>query len=212
MSQLIDWDGAYRNPAGPPPWNIGEAQPAVAALITAGRLGSPILDAGCGCGEASLALAAQGYTVVGADIAPTAVAAARKAAAQRGLDNATFVHADVTTLSGYDDHFSTILDCGLLHALPVESRDGYQQAIAQAAAPGAALFILAFARGALPAGSGPAQFTKDELRQAVSKSWSVDEIRPTHLYGIAASAHANVDEHDRVRLPGYLLIAHKPVQ
>ena len=35
-----------------------------------------VLDAGCGHAELSLALAAQGYTVVGIDVSPTAIAAA----------------------------------------------------------------------------------------------------------------------------------------
>ena len=50
---------------------------------------------------------------------------------------------------GYDGRFSTILDSGLLHALPPEKRQDYLQSIFRAAAPGAALHILAFAAGAL---------------------------------------------------------------
>jgi tRNA/tmRNA/rRNA uracil-C5-methylase (TrmA/RlmC/RlmD family) len=67
-----------------------------------------VLDAGCGAAELSLALAARGYTVVGIDVAPSAVAAATKAAEDRGLDNATFVCADITAFTGYDNRFSTI--------------------------------------------------------------------------------------------------------
>ena len=52
---------------GPPPWNIGEPQPELAALIAAGKVRSDVLDAGCGVAELSLALAADGYTVVGID-------------------------------------------------------------------------------------------------------------------------------------------------
>lgn len=71
----LDWDGAYRGQGGfegPPPWNIGEPQPELAALILAGRVRSDVLDAGCGHAELSLALAADGYTVVGIDLSPTA--------------------------------------------------------------------------------------------------------------------------------------------
>ena len=90
----MDWDGAYREEGefeGPPPWNIGEPQPELAALVAAGKFRSDVLDAGCGFAELSLALAAQGYTVVGIDLTPTAVAAATKAAAERGLTTASFV-------------------------------------------------------------------------------------------------------------------------
>jgi 2-polyprenyl-3-methyl-5-hydroxy-6-metoxy-1,4-benzoquinol methylase len=114
--QVTDWDSAYREQGefeGPPPWNIGEPQPELAALIAAGKFRSDVLDAGCGVAELSLTLAAQGYTVVGIDLTPTAVAAATKAAADRGLTTATFVQADITSFTGYDGRFSTVADSTL---------------------------------------------------------------------------------------------------
>ena len=60
-SDVMDWDSAYRQQGafeGPPPWNIGEPQPELAALIAAGKVRSDVLDAGCGHAELSLALAA----------------------------------------------------------------------------------------------------------------------------------------------------------
>lgn len=41
--QVMDWDSAYREQAhfeGPPPWNIGEPQPELAALVAAGKFRS----------------------------------------------------------------------------------------------------------------------------------------------------------------------------
>src|ERR1700755_2710591 len=81
-SEVMNWDSAYREEGdfvGPPPWNIGEPQPEVAALIRAGKFRSAVLDAGCGFAELSLTLAADGYTVVGIDLTPTAIAAGTKA-------------------------------------------------------------------------------------------------------------------------------------
>ena len=62
-SEVMNWDSAYREEGdfvGPPPWNIGEPQPELAALIRAGKFRSAVLDAGCGFAELSLALAADG--------------------------------------------------------------------------------------------------------------------------------------------------------
>ena len=94
MSNVMDWDSAYQEQGrfgeAPPPWNIGEPQPEIAALIEGDIFRSDVLDAGCGFAEASLALASRGYTVVGIDLTPTAVAAATAAAEERGLsDRAT---------------------------------------------------------------------------------------------------------------------------
>ena len=177
-----------------------------------------MLDAGCGIGDASLELAAHGYTVVGIDVTATAIKAAIKAAEERGLTNVTFVQGDITSLDGYDGRFATILDCTLFHSLPVEARDDYLRAVHRAAAPGAAMYMLVFTTDALPADSPfpvPNLVTQDELRHAVSKYWQIDEIRP-------AFAHVQlppipdlpphpfeVDEKGRAKLPAFLLAAHK---
>jgi SAM-dependent methyltransferase len=220
--QVMDWDSAYREQGefeGPPPWNIGEPQPQLAALLAAGQFRSDVLDAGCGFAELSLTLAAQGYTVVGVDLTPTAVAAATKAVAERGLTTASFVQADITDFSGYDGRFNTVVDSTLFHSLPVEGRDGYLRSIHRAAAPGAGYFVLVFAKGAFPTEmeTKPNEVDEDELRTAVSKYWEIDEIRPAFI-------HANIpqvsnapfempphdrDEKGRMKLPAYLLTAHK---
>ena len=219
-SEIMDWDDAYREQGqfeGPPPWNIGEPQPELAALIAAGKFRSDVLDAGCGFAELSLALAAQGHTVVGVDLTPTAIAAATKAAAERGLATASFVQADITTFAGYDGRFSTVVDSTLFHSLPIEGRDGYLSSVHRAAAPGASYYVLVFAKGTFPAEweTKPNEVDEDELRSAVSKYWEVDDIRPAYV-------HANIpsgpdgpfpphdrDETGRMKLPAYLLTAHK---
>jgi hypothetical protein len=112
---------------------------------------------------------------------------------------------------------------GLFHALLPERRQDYLQSIFRAAAPGAALYILAFAAGALGERDdsdrpGPRGFTETELRDAVSTFWRVDDVRPAKVYGndsaLASSGRAlpNV-EHDNeghFMAPGFLLSAHKP--
>jgi SAM-dependent methyltransferase len=218
----MDWDSAYREEGefeGPPPWNIGEPQPELAALIEAGKFRSDVLDAGCGFAELSLALAARGHTVVGVDITPTAVAAATKAAQERGLSTATFVQADITSFGGHDGRFATVVDSTLFHSLPVEGRDDYLRSVHRAAAPGAGYFVLVFAKGAFPADFEPKpnEVDEDELRAAVSEYWEIDEIRPAFIHAnIPAVSDAPVqfpphdrDEKGRMKLPAYLLTAHK---
>ncbi len=222
----MDWDAAYRQPT-PPPWSIGRPQPDLEVLIDHGKVRSDVLDAGCGHAALSLALAARGYTVVGLDASATAVEAAAAAAAEQGLTTATFAHADVTTFRGYppgsEGRFSTILDSGLFHVLPPDRRQDYLQSIFRAAAPGAALYILAFAAGALgdqddSERAGPRGFTETELRDTVSTLWTVDDLCPAKLYGnddALASSRGPLPnvEHDNdghFVAPGFLLSAHKP--
>lgn len=216
-----DWDAAYRQ-AAPPPWSIGRPQPELALLIDQGKIRGEVLDSGCGHAALSLTLAALGYTVVGLDASATAIRAATAAAAERGLTTATFAQADVTDFGGYDGRFSTILDSGLFHALPPERRQDYVQAIFRAAAPGAALYILAFAAGALDDAHsgrpGPPGFTEAELRDAVATLWRVDDVRPAKVYGTDDAAgspdgplaHLDHDDEGHFMAPGFLLTAHKP--
>ncbi|BBY58091.1 class I SAM-dependent methyltransferase [Mycolicibacterium sarraceniae] len=220
-SEVMDWDSVYRGEDGfdgPPPWSIGEPQPELAALIRDGQLTGDVLDAGCGHAELSLTLAAAGSTVVGIDLSPTAIAAATKAAEKRGLGNTTYVCADITSFTGYDGRFDTIVDSTLFHSLPVDRRDSYLQSIHRAAAPGAKLYVLVFAKGAFPPHleTKPNEVDEDELRAAVSKHFVIDEIRPAfiHAYqpeipGIPPTATPfDLDEKGRTKLPAFLLSAH----
>jgi SAM-dependent methyltransferase len=221
-TEILDWDEAYRGEGefeGPPPWNIGEPQPELAALIRDGKVRSDVLDAGCGHAELSLTLAADGYTVVGIELTPTAVAAATKAAKERNLPNATFVQDDITTFTGFDGRFSTIIDSTLFHSLPIEGRDGYQQSVFRAAAPGATYYILVFAKGAFPAEleTKPNEVDEAELRAAVGKYWEIDEVRPAFIHANAVAfrdtpipeAPHDRDDKDRIKFPAFLLTAHK---
>ena len=215
-----DWDAAYRQET-PPPWSIGRPQPELAVLVDQGKVHSDVLDAGCGHAALSLALAARGYTVVGLDASATAVNAAAEAAVERGLTTATFAQADVTAFGGHDGRFSTVMDSGLFHALPPEKRQDYLQSILRAAAPGAALHILAFAAGALGDPDhadqpGPRGFAEGELRDAVSTLWRVDDLRPAKVYGnadaLTETGRPNVerDNEGHFMARGFLLSAHKP--
>ena len=217
----FDFDPAYRGEAPQfgvrtrPPWSLGEPQPEIAALIEQGKVHGDVLDAGCGEAAVSLHLAALGHNTVGLDASPTAIELARAKAAKRGLTNATFEVADISSFTGYDGKFDTIIDSTLFHSMPVELRDGYQRSIVRAAAPGASYFVLVFDRAGMP--ESPANpVTEDELRQVVSKYWVIDEIRPARIHANfpdgALAEFPVVDLRDegngRKSVPAWLLSAH----
>jgi 2-heptyl-1-hydroxyquinolin-4(1H)-one methyltransferase len=195
------FDSAYRGQAEEmgigtkPPWSIGEPQPEIAALIAAGKFHGDVLDAGCGEAATALALAEQGFTTVGLDQSSTAIDLARAEAAKRGLTKASFEVADITAFTGYDGRFGTIVDSTLFHSMPVELREGYQESIVRAAAPGASYFVLVFDRTTMAA--GPANpVTEQELRDVVGKYWVIDEVRPARI-------HANVPENFAEQFQGF---------
>ena len=216
------FESAYRGEApemtgAKPPWSIGEPQPELATLIEQGKFQGEVLDAGCGEAAISLYLAEHGFTTVGLDQSPTAIDLAKKEAAARGLTNASFAVADISDFGGYDGRFGTIVDSTLFHSMPVELRDGYQQSIVRAAAPGASYFVLVFDKAGMP--DGPANpVTEDELRDVVSKYWTIDDIRPARIHGVFPEGFeeffpvTDVREEPKGRrsVPAFLLSAHLP--
>jgi SAM-dependent methyltransferase len=203
-----------------PPWSIGEPQPEIAALIEQGKVNGDVLDVGCGEAAVDLYLAERGFTTVGLDLSPTAIELATAEAAKRGLTNASFEVADISAFTGYDGRFNTIVDSTLFHSIPVELREGYQQSIVRAAAPGASYFVLVFDRAGLP--NGPANpVTEDELRAVVSKYWTIDEIRPARIHANLPDvveleglpmpfAELRDEPNGRKSVPAFLLTAHLP--
>src|SRR4029077_16662286 len=93
----LPWDASYHD--GPPPWDIGQPQPAVVRLAAEGGFAGAVLDAGCGTGENALHVASLGLPVLGFDVAETALAMAREKARHRGI-SAEFVAADALQLEG----------------------------------------------------------------------------------------------------------------
>ena len=65
------WDASYRD--GPAPWDIDRPQPAVVRLASEGAFAGAVLDAGCGTGDNALHIASAGPSVLGFDVAETAL-------------------------------------------------------------------------------------------------------------------------------------------
>src|SRR5437764_1766991 len=103
----LPWDASYHN--GPAPWDIGQPQPAMVRLVSKGAFAGAVLDAGCGTGENALHVASLGLSVLGVDVAETALAIARKKADKRGI-KVEFALADAFQLERLGRRFETVLD------------------------------------------------------------------------------------------------------
>src|SRR5687767_12087122 len=120
------FDDFYR--AATPPWDIGEPQPAFAALAERGGLRGRVLDVGCGTGEHALLAAGLGLEAVGVDAARLAIESARGKARARGLD-ARFVLGDVLELPHLvEGVFHTVIDSAVFHVFSDEARPRYVEA------------------------------------------------------------------------------------
>jgi SAM-dependent methyltransferase len=165
--------------AATPPWDIGEPQPAFAALAAEGRLRGRVLDVGCGTGEHALMAAKAGCDAVGIDIASSAIRLAEAKASERGIP-ARFMVGDARNLASLGEQFDVVLDCGLFHVFDDEDRAPFVASLASAIRPGGEYFMLCFSENE-PPGWGPRRITRDEIREAFADGWHVDAIEPSDL-------------------------------
>ncbi|MBC9727491.1 class I SAM-dependent methyltransferase [Streptomyces sp. TRM68367] len=218
MQHETDFDAVYQGRESAQnvpwvPWNIGEPQPKLAELEPQGVFRSDVLDAGCGVGVTSLFLARLGYTVVGLDSAPSAIAAAQQATEGHDLP-VTLDVADLTTLQGYEGRFRAVVDSGTIPAVSDDKRADYLACLARSTTDDATLSILTFARDArsvMP--KGPTLFSADELATLVEKDWEIDRLEPSSIAARLAPELGDkalgTDEKGRVLVPALLLVAHK---
>jgi SAM-dependent methyltransferase len=174
----LPWDASYHD--GPPPWDIGRPQPAIARLASEGAFAGAVLDAGCGTGENALLIASMGLSVLGFDVAETALAIAREKAHDRGIEVA-FVVADAFHLEGLGRMFDTVLDCGLFHTFDGDERPGYVASLASVTEHGGTLYVLCFSDHGPE--TGPHPIRQEELRAAFNPStgWNVAAIQPDRV-------------------------------
>ena len=159
--------------AGKPPWDIGRPQRAFVEV--ADRVSGEVLDAGCGTGENALFFAERGHPVLGFDFLEGPIHEAKRKAQERRLD-AEFAQIDALTLEDLDRRFDSVIDSGLFHVFCDEDRVRYVAGLAHVAKPGGRLFLLCFCDEE-PGTLGPRRVSQDEIREAFSVGWEVEEIR-----------------------------------
>ena len=174
----LHWDASYHE--GPAPWDIGRPQPAIVRLASEGGFAGPVLDAGCGTGENALLVASLGVSVLGVDVAETALEIARAKAANRGVE-IEFAAADAFQLERLEHRFETVLDCGLFHTFDADERRGYAASLASVTEQDGTLYVLCFSDDGPD--TGPHPISQEELRAAFSPSngWHAVAIEPDRI-------------------------------
>jgi hypothetical protein len=108
--------------------------------------------------------AAVGLDATGVDAAPTALAAARKKADERGL-SVRFLEWDALELASLGEQFDTVLDCGLFHVFEDEDRPRFVDGLRASLPVGGRYYMLCFSHRE-PGDWGPRRIREEEIRAA----------------------------------------------
>ncbi len=176
-ADLGGFEPMYRG--GRPPWDIGRAQSAFVELEEKGKIRGSVLDVGCGTGELVLFLASRGHESWGVDGAPTAIAAARAKARERGI-KAEFVLGSVFDLEWLGGTFGTVVDSGLFHTVTDKQRVALERSLKAVLRPGGDYFMMCFSEHE-PMEWGPRRVTQAEIRAAFTEGWEVRSIEASRF-------------------------------
>ena len=149
-------------------------------LASEGGFAGAVLDAGCGTGENALHIASLGLSVLGVDVAETALAIAREKAAERGTE-VEFAAADAFQLKRLGRMFQTVLDSGLFHTFEGDERTRYVASLASVTEHDGTLYLLCFSDDVPD--TGPHPIRQEELRAAFdpTSGWNVAAIEPDRI-------------------------------
>lgn len=176
-----DWEDHYRR--AEMPWDKGAPSPALLDYLAADPLRGRVLVPGCGLGHDVRALAATADEVVGIDIAPSAIKAAR-AVPQVGGES--YELADLFALpQKFRGAFDWVWEHTCFCAIDPSQRPAYVSAVAETLRPGGhllAIFYLDPGQDS-PADGPPFEVSIPQLDKLFCTDFSlVREWLPAHYY------------------------------
>lgn len=185
------WGSRYRE--GTDRWDLGQPSPAFVALLNstvAPRQGKIIVP-GCGRGHDAMLFAHRGYSVLGFDFAPEAIAEATLIALRKNIQ-VTFVQQDLFALPlSYVESWDYVIEHTCFCAIDPARREEYVQIVHRLLKPGGELIAVFFAH---PRSGGPPFRTDSEeifrlfepyfeIRQLAPIPISVKERKGEELFG-----------------------------
>ncbi|HPA16449.1 MAG TPA: methyltransferase domain-containing protein [Verrucomicrobiae bacterium] len=187
----VDWEGRYRR--GETRWEKGAPAPPLVEFLSRHRMSGEVLVPGCGTGHDVRAIAAGGASVLGIDIAPSAIRLARehRPAGNERYALADFLKPPEELAGGFDWLFEHTLFC----AIDPDRRHDYAASATTSLKPGGLFLAIFYLDPTDPEpGEPPFPVTTEELDDLFGKDFDLLEDWTPR------TAHPGREGRERVRL------------
>lgn len=183
-SRRREWEAQWSRPDFAAPWMGRGVSKEIVAAVSEGWFapGAPTLDIGCGEGDVAAWLAQQGHPTVGLDIAPAAIARARRRHPEIP-GRLEFMALDICNQAPPNRRYGVLIDRGCLHTIAPPDRPDYVRNISEVAAPDARLllFVKAFRKGKSFGDAAEEQRVTAEVESALESRFVLIRKAPTYL-------------------------------
>jgi len=120
-----------------------------------------------------------GLEATGIDSSPRAIARAEQKAKSRNLAPRFLVN-DALELETRNEHYDTVLDCGLFHVFDDHDRAIFVRNLQATVTPGGRYFMLCFSDGQ-PGDWGPRRVSRAEIESSFAHGWHIDSIEQSRI-------------------------------
>ncbi len=178
----------YADGTPPPPWEIERVQSGVREAHARGWFSSTVLDVGCGTGCNAIFLAEAGLEVLGTDLVPRAIKAARARVLEAGVAaRVRFEVANACDMRSVveDGLASSVLDCGFCHVLSDADRPTYVAELLRCTQRGASIVFLNFSEHELR--GGPRRMSIADFASMLGSAFQLTDSIPS---AYESTAHA----------------------
>lgn len=177
----VNWDGRYQGGPEERPWDIGVAEAELKRCFAEDLRDEKIsraLEIGCGTGTNSIWMAEHGLDVLGTEISPTAIAAARAKIDGTSLAVRFMQHDILEGPPVQPETIDFVFDRGVFHVMGVDQRRLFSRNVAAVLRDGGWwLCMVGSADEMKPMDKGPPRLTATEVLSSVEPEFELHSMR-----------------------------------